>query len=140
MNNVIECLMKQKEDQEKQLQVIQHDINVTNKCLRDEIFKETNLLNKVLKNNLIEIIQLIHKRNLKCSSVNNAETIWHDTVYTISDGAYFVDIMAKDGTIVMNYNCKANDGGGKKLCEKVHDLLDFDIIPYCERKKVELDV
>ena len=111
-----------------------------NKCLRDEIFKETNLLNQVLKNNLIEIIQLIHKRNLKCSSVNNAETIWHDTVYTISDGAYFVDIMAKDGTIVMNYNCKANDGGGKKLCEKVHDLLDFDIIPYCERKKVELDV
>ena len=49
MNNVIKCLIKQKEDQEKQLQVIQHDINVTNKCLRDEIFKETNLLNKVLK-------------------------------------------------------------------------------------------
>ena len=110
-------------------------MNNTNGCLKEELFKETRLLNQVLKNNLIDIIEMIHKRGLKCSSVSNAETIWHDTVYKISDGNYFVNIVAQDRTIVMNTDGIDNDGGGKNLYTTVSYLIDFDIIPYCEKNK-----
>ena len=135
MNNVIELLQKQKKEQEDQLKKLQFEMNNTNDCLKEELFKETRLLNQVLKNNLIDIIEMIHKRGLKCSSVSNAETIWHDTVYKISDGNYFVNIVAQDGTIVMNADGIDNDGGGKNLYSTVSYLIDFDIIPYCEKNK-----
>ena len=66
MNSVIELLQKQKKEQEDQLKKLQFEMNNTNDCLKEELFKETRLLNQVLKNNLIDIIEMIHKRGLKC--------------------------------------------------------------------------
>ena len=65
MNNVIELLQKQKKEQEEQLKKLQFEMNNTNDCLQKELFKETQLLNKVLKNNIIDIIEMIHKKGLK---------------------------------------------------------------------------
>ena len=83
MNDTIKNLIKQKQKQEDELRRIKYEINNTDGCLNEAIFKETELMNEVLKNNLIDIINMIHKRNLKCSSVENAETIWHDTFYRV---------------------------------------------------------
>lgn len=135
MNNVIELLQKQNKEQEEQLKKLQFEMSNTNDCLREELFKETHLFNQVLKYNLIDIIEMIHKRGLKCSSVSNAETILHDTVYKVSDGSYFVNILAQDGTIVMSLDGIDNDGGGNNLYATVSYLIDFDIIPYCEKNK-----
>lgn len=137
MNNTIELLLKQQKEQEEQLKKLQFEMNNTKDCLHKEMFKETQLYNEVLKNNLIDIIQMIHKRGLKCSSVSNAETIWHDTVYKISDGTYFVNVLAKNGTIATNLDGIDNDGCGKSLYEKVETLIRFDIIPYCEQNKLK---
>lgn len=135
MNDTIKNLIKQKQKQEDELRRIKYEINNTDGCLNEAIFKETELMNEVLKNNLIDIINMIHKRNLKCSSVENAETIWHDTVYRVSDGCYFADIIAKNGTIEMDLSRIDNDGGGKGLYGIVDSLIKFDIIPYCEKHK-----
>mgnify|MGYP004644945713 CR=1 FL=1 len=135
MNNVIEVLKKQKEEQKKQLSHLKFEFDNTVDCLQEELFKETALYNQVLKNNLIDIIRMIHESGLKCSSVSNAETIWHDTVYKISDGCYFVNIVAKDGTITMNTDGIDNDGSIDKLYERVEYLINAYLIPYCEKNK-----
>lgn len=135
MNDIIKNLTLQKYEQKAKLERAQSLFNNTEKCLNNAIFEETELMNQVLKNNLIDIIQMIHKRNLKCSEVRYAETIWNDTLYRVSDGFYFADIIAKDGTIVMDLSHVNNDGGGEKLYKQVEELICYDIIPYCERNK-----
>lgn len=118
MNDVIKNLTLQKYEQKAKLERAQSLFNNTEKCLKNAIFEETELMNQVLKNSLIDIIQMIHKRNLKCSEVKYAETIWNDTVYRVSDGFYFADIIAKDGTIVIDLSRINNDGGGKELYKR----------------------
>jgi hypothetical protein len=137
MNNVIELLLKQKKEQEEKLKKLQFEMNNTQDSLHEEIFKETQLINQVLKNNLIDIVNMIHKVGLKCSSVSNAETIWHNTVYKVSDGSYFVNIVAKNGTVGTNLDGIDNDGGGKELYKQVDILLRSCLIPYCEKKKAD---
>ena len=140
MNSTIKTLLKQKKELEDKLKKLEFEIHNTDRCLSKEIFNETELFNKVLKNNLVDIIQMIHKNGLKCSSVRNAETIWHDTVYKVSDGTYFINILAKDGTVGTNLDGIDNDGGGKSLYEKVDALIKFDIIPYCEKNKLKYEL
>lgn len=135
MNQVIRLLLEEKEKEEKKLKEQKYVVDVLDKTIRDEIYKETRLLNQVLKNNLILIIEMIHKSGLKCSCVENTETIWNDTVYTVSDGSYFVNICAKDGEISTNYNGIDNDGGGKNLANDVHTLIHNSIIPFCNKEK-----
>ena len=137
MNPIIELLLEEKEKEERKLREQQHVVKTLEEALRSEIYKETRLLNEVLKNNLIAIIELIHKCGLKCSSVQNAETIWHDTVYKVSDGRYFVNIRAKDGRIVTDYDGIDNDGGGESLAKAVDLLISHSIIPFCDKEKVK---
>ena len=134
MNKVIKMLLETKEKEEKKLKEQQYVVKTLEESLQNEIFKETRLLNEVLKNNLVKIIEMIHKDGLKCSSVQNAETIWHDTVYKISDGNYFVNIRAKDGKIVSDYEGINNDGGGKRLAHDV-DLLIHTLTMFCDNEK-----
>lgn len=135
MNTLISNLYLQKEDIEKKLKELNYELKSTEDCLLNELYKETRALNEVLKNNLIEIINMIHKADLKCSSVKNAETIWNDTVYRVSDGNYFADILAKDGKIIMDLTNINNDGGGENLYRKVEILIDYNITPFCNKEK-----
>jgi hypothetical protein len=135
MNQVIRTLLETKENEESKLKEQQHVVKTLEESLRTEIYKETRLLNEVLKNNLIQIIEMIHKNGLKCSSVQNAETIWHDTVYKVSDGNYFVNICAKDGKIVADYEGINNDGGGKRLAHDVDLLINPTLTMFCDREK-----
>lgn len=135
MNDVIEVLLKEKEDQERKLATLNYKIRNLEECISKEMFKETQLLNKVLKYNIVDIIEMIHKRKLKCAAIRNAETIWGDTVYKVSDGTYFANIIAKDGTIVMDLSDIDNDGGGQCLYNSVKILINNDIIPYCRQNK-----
>ena len=137
MNTVITTLIKSKDAQERTVKQAEYELKAIEDNLNNELNKETRLLDQVLKHNLIEIINMIHKRGLKCFSVNNAETIWDDTIYKVSDGNYFANIIAKDGKIVKDLSNINNDGGGKRLYEKVEDLLIFDIIPFCEKEKIK---
>jgi hypothetical protein len=137
MNLVIETLTKQKEELDSKIKELKYDLNSIEESLSEEIFKETYSLNEVMKHNLIEIIELIHKAGLKCSSVHNTETIWHDAVYRVSDGNYFADIVAKDGKIIMDLTNINNDGGGKALYEKVKRLVQYDINPFCNKEKIK---
>lgn len=135
MNKTIEMLIQQKNEQEEKIKQISFELSQISDSLRGELFKETTLLNKVLKHNLIDIIDMIHKRKLLCSSVKNAETMWNDTVYKVSDGCYFANIIAKDGTIKMDLTNIDNDGGGENLYKTVDNLIKFDILPFCETEK-----
>ena len=135
MNSIIRKLQESKLKQEENVREAEHELLIIERGLRDEICKETKLLNDVLKYNMIEIINYIHKRGLKCSSIKNAETIWNDTVYRVSDGNYFADIMAKDGEIVMDLTNIDNDGGGKMLYEIVKKVIEYDISPFCDKEK-----
>lgn len=137
MNSIIRTLSESKAIQEEKMKEIQFELSTLENSLHDEIYKETRMLNKVLKHSLIEIINMIHKRGLKCSDVSNAETIWHDTVYTVSDGNYHAKIVAKNGNIAMDLTNTGNDGGGKSLYKEVQNLLDYDIIPFCEKEKTK---
>ena len=47
------------------------------------------------------------------------------------------NIIAKDGTVTIDYSGINNDGGGRTLDEKVKDLIMYKIIPFCEMKKNE---
>lgn len=136
MNKIIMDLESQKLNKGKELKNIQYELNIIEENLNKSINKETKLLNNVLKNNLIEIIEIIHKSGLKCNSVYNAETYRHDTIYRISDGHYFVDIKAKDGTIVKDLSNINNDVAKPKFYKDVENLLFLHIIPYCENKKL----
>lgn len=135
MNTVISNLYQQKEGIDKKLKELNYELKSIEDCLHNELYKETRALNEVLKNNLIEIINMIHKIGLKCSSVYNAETMWNDTVYKVSDGGYFANIIAKNGKIVRDLTDINNDGGGKKLYEKVEVLIDCHITPFCNKEK-----
>lgn len=135
MNKTIELLKTNLEELNKNKNTLEYEIKSIENILHKATYDETRILNEVLKNNLIDIIELIHKGGLKCSSVYNGETIWNDTVYKISDGCYFINIVAKDGTIKLDYTNIDNDGGGKKLHEKAKELLSIHIIPYCEKNK-----
>lgn len=137
MNNMIEVLLEQKTKKEIEAKNLQHELNNINDCLSDEIRKETNLINEVLKHNMIEIINMIHEQNLKCSAIYDAETMWGIATYRVSDGAYFANIIAKDGTVAIDYSGINNDGCGTFLDEKTKDLIVHKIIPFCEMKKNE---
>ncbi|GEM_PF-6656991 len=137
MNSIIRELQKSKLKQEEKVKMCEYELAVVKKGLIEEIHKETELLNKVLKYNMIEIINYIHKRGLKCSSIQNAETIWHDTVYRVSDDFYFADIIAKDGEIAMDLTHINNGGAGTGLYKIVKNLIDYDISPFCEKEKVK---
>lgn len=134
MNKTIKILLETKEKEEKKLKEQQYVVKTLEESLHNEIFKETRLLNEVLKNNLVKIIEMVHKSGLKCSSVYNAETIWNDTVYKISDGNYFVNIRAKDGKLVTDYEGIDNDGGGKRLAHDT-DLLISTLTMFCDNEK-----
>lgn len=138
MNKMI---TKLKEDLEKETKVLkeqQYIVKTIEDNLHDEIYKETKLLNKVLKNNLIKIIEIIHKEGLVCSSIFNVETIWNDTIYKVSDGNYFVNIIAKDGKITTDYNGIDNDGGGKHLKEKAN-LLVYSLNLFADKEKLKYE-
>lgn len=137
MNNVIETLLEQKTKKEIEVKNLQRELANINKCLSDAIHEETNLINAVLKHNVIEIINMIHEQNLKCSAVYDAETMWGIATYEVSDGTYFANIIAKDGTVTIDYSGINNDGGGRTLDEKTKDLIVYKIIPFCEMKKNE---
>lgn len=137
MNNVIKVLLEQKTKKEMEVKNLQYELDDITKCLSDEIHKETNLINEVLKHNVIEVINMIHEQNLKCSAICNTETIWGITKYKVSDGTYYANIMAKDGTVTIDYSGIDNDGGGRELDTKIKDLLMYKIIPFCETKKNE---
>lgn len=137
MNNVIKVLLEQKTKKEMEVKNLQYELDDITKCLSDEIHKETNLINEVLKHNVIEIINMIHEQNLKCSAVYDAETMWGIATYKVSDGTYFANIIAKDGTVTIDYSGINNDGGGRTLDEKTKDLIMYKIIPFCEMKKNE---
>lgn len=137
MNKTIEMLIQQKNEQEEIIKQMNFELSQILDSLRSELVKETILLNKVLKNNLMDIINMIHKRKLLCSSVKNAETIWNDAIYQVSDGCYFANVIAKDGTIKMDLTNIDNDGGGENLYKTVDNLIQFDILPFCEQEKVK---
>ena len=139
MNDIIKVLLEQKNKKEIEIKDLQHELNSINNCIDEEIRKETNLINEVLKHNVIDIINMIHKHGLKCSAICNAETIWGNTVYKVSDGTYYANIMAKDGTITIDYSGINNDDGGHTLNEKTKDLIVHKIIPFCEAKKIEYE-
>jgi hypothetical protein len=139
MNKTIKTLLKQKKELEAKLNTLEFEIRNTDRCLQEEIYKETQLYDKVLKNNLIDIIQMIHKRGLKCSSVSNAETEFLNTVYKVSDGTYYRNICAQNGTIVANSDGIDNDGGGASLYKKVDTLIEFNLITYCEENKLKYE-
>lgn len=137
MNEIILSLKAKKEVKENELKRINCDLYQINQSLNQELYKETRLFDKILKNNLVDIINMIHKRNLKCSAVSCTETIYGNAIYRISDGNYNIDIKAENGTVVTDLTNIDNDGGGTKLYKNVEILLQFDIIPYCENKKIE---
>ena len=88
------------------------------------------------QNYLIDIINMIHKRDLLCSSIINSESTYGKTIYKISDGFYDVSILANNGTIEMNFGNIDNDGDGENLYKTVKDLIEFDIIPFCNKNKL----
>lgn len=139
MNDMIKVLLERKTKKETEIKKLQHELNNINKCLSEEKYKETYLINEVLKHNVIEIINMIHEHNLKCSAVYDAEIIWGNTIYKVSDGTYFANIIAKDGTVTIDYSGINNDGGGRTLDEKTKDLIVYKIIPFCEMKKKEYE-
>ena len=137
MNAMIMNLSEQRTKKETEIKRLQHELNTINKCIDDEMHKETNLINEVLKHNIIEIINMIHEYDLKCSAINNTETMWGNTTYKISDSTYFVNIIAKDGTVALDYSGTDNEGGGRTLNARAKDLIAYKILPFCEAKKNE---
>lgn len=63
MNSIIRELQKSKLKQEEKVKMCEYELTVVKKGLVEEIHKETELLNKVLKYNMIEIINYIHKED-----------------------------------------------------------------------------
>ena len=137
MNTIIMNLSEQRAQKEAEIKKLRHELNTINKCIEDEMYKETKLINEVLKYNVIEIINMIHEYNLKCAAIINTETMWGNTTYKVSDGTYFANIIAKNGTVTIDYSGTGNDGGGRTLDEKTKDLIAYKIIPFCEMKKNE---
>ena len=139
MNNIISVLLEQKSKKEVEMKHLEHELNNINKCIDEEIRKETNLMNEVLKHNVIDIINMIHEYRLKCSAIHDIETIWGVATYKVSDGTYFVNIIAKNGTVDVDYSGINNDGCGHSLDLKVKELITNKIIPFCEAKKIEYE-
>lgn len=139
MNDIINVLLEQKNKKEIEIKDLHHELNNINNCIDEEIRKETNLINEVLKHNVIDIINMIHEHQLKCSAICNAETIWGITQYKVSDGTYYANIIAKDGTVVIDYSGINNDGCGHSLDLKTRELITDKIIPFCEAKKIEYE-
>ena len=135
MNKAIELLLEQKEKYNKEIKHLQFELNENENLLHKALFEETCLLDEVLKHNVIDVINMIHKYNLKCSSMKSVETMWGDAEYTISDGRYFIKIVAENGTIAMNTKGIYNDGCDEDLKRKVNILIKNAIIPYCELNK-----
>lgn len=137
MNAIIMDLLEQRTKKETEIKRVQHELDTIIRCICDEMHKETNLINKVLKHNVIEIINMIHECDLKCSAINNTETIWGNTTYKVSDGTYFVNIIAKEGAVSIDYSGIDNNGGGRFLAKRIKDLIAYKILPFCEAKKNE---
>ena len=137
MNAMIMDWLEQRTKKETEIKRLQHELNTINNCIDDEMHKETRLINEVLKHNVIEIINMIHEYDLKCSAIDNTETMWGNTTYKVSDGTYFVNIIAKDGTVTLDYSGIDNDGGGRTFTTRTKDLIAYKILPFCEAKKNE---
>ena len=137
MNDIIKILLEQRTKKETEIKNLQHELNNINECIDEEMHKETNLINEVLKHNVIDIINMIHEHQLKCSAICNAETVWGTTTYKVSDGTYYANIIAKDGTVTIDYSGIDNDGCGRTLDTKTKDLIMYKILPFCEIKKNE---
>ena len=139
MNNTINMLLEQKSKKEVEMKHLEYELNNINKCIDEEIRKETNLINEVLKHNVINIINMIHEYQLKCSAICNTETIWGNATYKVSDGTYVANIVAKNGTVDIDYSGINNDGCGRSLDLKVRELITYKILPFCEAKKIEYE-
>lgn len=137
MNEIIRVLQKSKSEKESDIKSLQFELNQINNSLDNELYSETRLYDKVLKNNVITIIDMIHKSGLKCAAISNTESLYGDALYKVTDGCYFANITANNGSIEINYNGIDNDGGGKKLHEVVKDLVGHKIVPLCEEKKLD---
>lgn len=66
MNDIIKILLEQRTKKETEIKNLQHELNNINECIDEEMHKETNLINEVLKHNVIDIINMIHEHQLKC--------------------------------------------------------------------------
>lgn len=123
MNDSIKVLKELKEQKSQELRKLEADLETL-------INQETHKLRKVMEDNPLDIIKFIEEYGLKCYAFKKDD-------YFITDKCYDVKIQVSQGNIVIDDDdfYKHNDGGGKELYLKVTNLIKYDILPYCEKKK-----
>jgi hypothetical protein len=136
MNDVIKMLLEKKDECDKKLKLVQYEMNRIERNLHEELFNETQLINNVLEDKMVDIISMINKNGLKVSSINEINgSIIYKVTYS---SCYHAKFKAKDGTIVVDMSGIDNDGVNEPVKKKVKELLRNHIIPYCEKHKKEV--
>lgn len=133
MNNTLRTLIELERKQEDELKIAQTNLEITKQSIRKAVIEEHYVLRNILKENLLDIIRIIEShRNLKVIRFNEG-------IYTICGDSYEFDIRSCDqtGEIILDDCCFRNDGGGTRVKEELRDIIKYEIIPYCERKKLE---
>lgn len=121
MNNTIEVLKKLKEQKSQELRKLEADLETL-------INQETHKLQKVMRDNPLDIIKLIEAVGLKCYAFEKGR-------YFITNNCYDAIIQVSNGDIVIDDDFYKHNGGcGKGLYSKIEKLIKYDIIPYCEKK------
>ena len=133
MNDEIKSLQSEKKELEKQLKHINYLLDQNEEKLRQAVIKENSLLWKILNDNFPDVVQMIYKRGLRLTEIFD---IVDKHGYTIHKSIYSARVIVKDGAI--NLVKMNNDGCGQMVEEAVEDLIRLDLIPFVERKKIEV--
>ena len=136
MNGTITALQSAYAEKEKELRKVTFELETLSNTINTAIHDETRAINNVLKNHMPEIVNIIHKHGLMCTSIKGIEHYSGDAIYTLQMHCYKVNLKAENGTIMLSFDFD-NDGGGKRLGE-IAKLVVADVKMFCEEHKQEV--
>lgn len=137
MNEIIKNLQKLRSDKERQKVILDGEIKKLNEEIIHQMHKETDALNRVLKNELSAIMSMIDKRYLKLVGLENVNDEREDThaVYTVRyvGEKRTARILAEKGEIVAKYDDKY---ASVQFLSEIKDFA-FDVVAFCNQHKYD---
>ena len=137
MNEIIRNLQNLRSDKERQKVILDGEIKKLNEEIIHQTHKETDALNRVLKNEFPEILSMIDKRYLKLVGLENVNDGRDDTyaVYTVRyvGEKRTARILAKDGEIEARYDDKYAS------VQFLSEIKEFqsDVAAFCNQHKYD---
>ncbi|MEE0114151.1 MAG: hypothetical protein U0J29_02890 [Ruminococcus sp.] len=137
MNEIIKNLQNLRSDKERQKVILDGEIKKLNEEIIHQMHKETDALNRVLKNELPAIMTMIDKRYLKLVGLENVNDGREDTrasyIVRYVGEKRIARILAEDGEIGARYDDKY---ASVQFLSEIEDFRS-DVAAFCNQYKYD---